>query len=384
MGLGPRNYAKKTITVNVQALSNDFAYSYPTREIARDALDAWEKVTGIDFVEVSHGAQIIFREDFEWIKATPRLGDGKAIGYEINIRASLWDYYATEEFAERNFYRLYLHEIGHALGLRHPHDEGHNFEDDVIQKTVMSYNYDKNDPWPASPMIADINAVKTLWGSKSELGDNVYNLMELRKYDGSVMSISDDGGHDWISVNHSTTGTIIDLRPGSASKVESKTNNVFIHKDTVIEDVYGSIRDDVITGNYADNDIFGSHGNDKLYGGPKGGDDTLDGGTGDDKLYGGIGNDVLYGGEGDDFLSGGPGVNILYGGDGADTFRFKPKYEEYLLIPDFETQDKIMVVADKHPDVYATLLGVRVESEGSEMFLAGADLQVVEDAIFIA
>ena len=39
------------------------------------------------------------------------------------------------------------------------------------------------------------------------------------------------------------------------------------------------------------------------------------------------------------------------------------------MIPDFESHDKIMVVADEHPDVYATLLGVRVESEGSEMFL---------------
>ena len=60
---------------------------------------------------------------------------------------------------------------------------------------------------------------------------------------------------------------------------------------------------------------------------PRGGDDTIHGGTGDDIIYGQGGNDTLYGDDGndaifgekaDDILNGGAGVDVLDGGDGRD------------------------------------------------------------------
>jgi Ca2+-binding RTX toxin-like protein len=67
---------------------------------------------------------------------------------------------------------------------------------------------------------------------------------------------------------------------------------------TSIENVVGSARDDVITGNDAANLLKGGAGYDSLSGGV--GNDTLDGGTGNDQLNGGKGADKLIGGEGSD------------------------------------------------------------------------------------
>lgn len=104
-----------------------------------------------------------------------------------------------------------------------------------------------------------------------------------------------------------------------------------------IENLAGSVYDDVLAGDRRDNVLNGHAGNDKLYGGPGGGDDTLSGGSGDDSLFGGLGmdmlageaghdvliggmdNDILDGGNGDDTLRGGPGADVLIGGAGLDT-----------------------------------------------------------------
>ena len=88
-----------------------------------------------------------------------------------------------------------------------------------------------------------------------------------------------------------------------------------------IENLAGSVYDDVLAGDRRDNVLNGHAGNDKLYGGPGGGDDTLSGGRGDDSLFGGLGMDVLTGEAGHDFLIGGMGDDVLDGGNGNDTLR---------------------------------------------------------------
>jgi len=91
-----------------------------------------------------------------------------------------------------------------------------------------------------------------------------------------------------------------------------------------IEDVQGSLEDDVLIGNQGANRLRGHEGDDTLVG--NGGDDSLYGGgslarpslEGDDALHGGFGDDALYGGYGNDRLYGGPGVDRLVGGPGND------------------------------------------------------------------
>lgn len=93
-----------------------------------------------------------------------------------------------------------------------------------------------------------------------------------------------------------------------------------------IENVVGSLFDDVLTGDRKANNLSGGYGNDRLTG--AGGDDFLNGNVGDDTVIGGTGNDTvagssgndhLYGSAGNDRLDGGVGRNTLEGGDGNDT-----------------------------------------------------------------
>jgi Ca2+-binding RTX toxin-like protein len=106
-----------------------------------------------------------------------------------------------------------------------------------------------------------------------------------------------------------------------------------------VENVTGSIENDVIRGNALANVLQGIGGSDTLEG--RGGDDvligdgddgdgfiqqdeapgndTLDGGAGDDELFGNDGNDTLIGGTGDDELLGEGGNDTLIGGTGLNT-----------------------------------------------------------------
>jgi serralysin len=101
-----------------------------------------------------------------------------------------------------------------------------------------------------------------------------------------------------------------------------------------IENVAGSIEDDIIRGDAKANILVGNNGDDLLEG--RDGDDVLigggsgfdigadesflgDNGSGNDVLDGGAGNDQLFGQDGNDTLIGGAGVNKIDGGTGTDT-----------------------------------------------------------------
>jgi Ca2+-binding RTX toxin-like protein len=83
-----------------------------------------------------------------------------------------------------------------------------------------------------------------------------------------------------------------------------------------IENVDGSIFNDVIVGDDEDNVLNGLSGDDVINGG--GGNDTVRGGEGNDTLNGGAGNDVVEGGNGNDDVFGGDGNDVLRGGNGND------------------------------------------------------------------
>jgi Ca2+-binding RTX toxin-like protein len=87
-----------------------------------------------------------------------------------------------------------------------------------------------------------------------------------------------------------------------------------------IENVLGSIYDDTIRGDGAENLLEGTNGDDVLDG--RGGNDRLDGGFDDDSLTGGIGNDLLFGNQGNDTLFGDDGADLLDGGAGVDTANY--------------------------------------------------------------
>ncbi|MFY2048898.1 VCBS domain-containing protein, partial [Achromobacter xylosoxidans] len=85
--------------------------------------------------------------------------------------------------------------------------------------------------------------------------------------------------------------------------------------------IHGGTGDDIIYGQGGNDTLYGDDGNDIIYGGA--GDDKLYGGEGNDVLHGGSGNDTLEGGNGNDLLIGGKGDDTLIGGAGSDTFKWE-------------------------------------------------------------
>ena len=117
-------------------------------------------------------------------------------------------------------------------------------------------------------------------------------------------STEDDAIGDTISYGYSDAGVTINLSDGTARG--GHADGDIIGDD--IENVSGSMYDDMLTGTRGENSLWGLGGNDEL-----------DGGRRMDMLFGGAGDDDLDGGDGDDTLNGGDGADMLTGGDGVDT-----------------------------------------------------------------
>ena len=83
------------------------------------------------------------------------------------------------------------------------------------------------------------------------------------------------------------------------------------------DNLYGDMKDNIISGLGGYDIIYGGNGNDTINGND--GNDELHGDDGNDQLFGGDGNDTLYGENGNDTLIGGAGSDNLQGGDGNDT-----------------------------------------------------------------
>ena len=108
---------------------------------------------------------------------------------------------------------------------------------------------------------------------------------------------------DTIAYDYSPMGVTINLRAGTASGGDAEGDELA----SDIENVRGSMHDDMLSGSRGDNMIWGLEGMDNLYGD-----------KGDDDLFGGAGDDELDGGDGDDTLEGGSGADVLTGGEDDD------------------------------------------------------------------
>ncbi|HSH91824.1 MAG TPA: calcium-binding protein, partial [Ramlibacter sp.] len=116
-------------------------------------------------------------------------------------------------------------------------------------------------------------------------------------------SIDGGSGWDYVSYLGSPSGVVVDL---VGCTVTGGDGNDIIFN---VEEIFGSLSDDLITGDALENDLHGEDGDDTLAGGD--GNDYLDGYSGDDILSGGNGDDTLYGSWGNDTLDG--GANGIFG-----------------------------------------------------------------------
>lgn len=231
-------------------------------------------------------------------------------------------------------YTTFMHEIGHSLGLEHPHENGMPVERDSMEFTVMSYrSYTGapltgyvNESWgyAQSLMQLDIAAIQQLYGANftTNAGNTVYTWspttgeMSVNGVGQGApggnrifMTVWDGGGVDTYDFSRYTTNLSIDLNPGAwtttspaqlaklhyngSQIADGNIANALLYKGdlrSLIENARGGSGADSITGNQADNTLWGNAGNDQLYG--NNGNDMLIGGTGADRLDGGAGIDT--------------------------------------------------------------------------------------------
>jgi Ca2+-binding RTX toxin-like protein len=240
-----------------EAVDSWRAFNSTEKNLAISAMKQISAQSGIRFVEAKAGTgDIRFgKVNFDYTDAPDATGfayypsrfvdkDGSAenlIGGDVFINTQ----------AQANQFLL-LHEIGHAVGLKHPFEGDRTLalELDSHDHTVMSYT---GRGTAARLQHLDIDALRSLYGSSTPA----------------------DGTLEKFSFN-------------SASQV--------------LTQVWGE-RSSTIAGTGIRDNINAGAGNDIVAG--MNGNDILKGGSGSDRLFGGAGNDVLDGGSGDDYIFGG-------------------------------------------------------------------------------
>ena len=316
------------------------AFTPEQRSLAVQALNLWSDVANVTFTEVSDagaGGTIRFgyanpnfnASGWAWTPSSyPNAGDvwlNSTIAN--NLTPGSWSFGTL------------IHEIGHALGLKHPFDTSGTTlptAQDNYQYSNMSYTQhpDMLGVRPQTPQLYDVAAIQYLYGANmnTRSQNSTYSWGTNATF---IQTIWDGGGIDTISAENQTRDSVINLEPGSFSSIganrsSNARNNVAIAYGVTIENAVGGSGSDQLFGNATSN--------------------LLEGGDGNDTLNGGRGTDTLLGGAGDDSLDGGGGFDRLIGGTGADHFVFQSVSEGRDNITDFS-------VVDDTIDVFAAGFG---------------------------
>jgi Ca2+-binding RTX toxin-like protein len=301
----------------------------------------------------------------------------------------------------------FIHEIGHALGLKHPFDtgstdssafpgidpndpsastqEGDNKLNSKLN-TIMSYSEADppvNLPFggapggpDATPMALDIAAIQMLYGANTTTAsdNDTYALTDPGSPAGATWQcIWDTGGTDQIVYN-GVANAVIDLRPATLD--DSPTgggmgsytwNHTAVSRGgTIAGDITNALPDQGgVTGVLIEN---------------------AQGGSGQDLVTGNDADNVLQGGSGDDVISALAGNNIINGNDGNDTMTGGLGNDVFIVDFDFVSNGSHDVITDFDSDPaggqdFLDISGLAINDLGSfatfvQMAQVGNDTQI--------
>lgn len=292
--------------------------SFTTEELAafQAAFDMFEGFTDLEFNIVSDqaSAEFVFVLD-STIGGLGRMGppgfdSGEGVGV-FQWQTSSWSTAGLTPGGDG--FNTIVHEIGHGLGLAHPHDDGgtsavlagvtsafNSYGDFALNQsiwTMMSYNRgfptgqgSGNDFFGvnATPMAVDIAVLQSKYGADmtANTGDDTYNLPDQSGVGIGWEAIWDAGGNDRIRYD-GADNTLIDLREatlqaeagggGFASFAGSVLGGFTIANGVVIERALSDAGNDILVGNAADNELSARAGDDIVI--ATGGSDTINGGA---------------------------------------------------------------------------------------------------------
>jgi serralysin len=315
------------------------AFNAAQQMMARSALTMYASVANLHFSELSETAtqhaDLRFAMSDRPSSGWAYLPNTAAEGGDAWFNGTVGLYTSPVKGNYASF--AFMHEIGHSLGLDHPH-EGKVMpgDQDSMEYTVMSYRSYvgasttaglTNETWgyAQSPMLYDIAALQQLYGANyttnssntlyswsPTTGEMTINGVRQGAPGGNkiLLTVWDGGGSDTYDFSNYASNLIVDLGPGAwtstaasqlaklnadGSKIAAGNiaNALLFQRDAraLIENAVGGSGSDRLTGNETANLLKGGAGKDKLS--SLAGNDTLDGGLGADMLVGGAGADAF-------------------------------------------------------------------------------------------
>ena len=306
-------------------------------------------------------------------------------------------FYGTDHF------NTIMHEMGHAFGLKHGHDDG--FERTLTadrndnEFSVMTYaSYIGADSEgatearlgssPQSYMMYDIAALQAYYGANfSKVGTEAvytwdattgqqYINGEAAPYTGAsetgkiLTTVWTQGATATYDLSNFAEGQLADLRPGQwlrFSSAQIADLNSLADEGTPEYQAQGNVYNALLyqgdTRSLISNVITGS-GHDRLIGNDIA--NRLFAGAGDDTIDGGLGNDTISGGAGEDIITFGAGRSLLrdlladLNGDRVLDLGFDNAVQ---ILGIRATRDNFVVTADAD--------GVAIGLDGSSFHLAG-------------
>jgi hypothetical protein len=320
-----------------QAMASFREFDAGEKELARIALQQWAAVSGVRFVEAAPGTGDIKFNKFDF-NLIPGGSIYAGLGHtpERSLRAQS----SSEELVGGDVLinsrapmsvDLLLHEIGHALGLKHPFDGYPTLSSGLDNKsnTVMSYT---GTPTGALGWL-DIQAIQSLYGTTNP------NTWSWNAATGQLTQVGTNaadtifgtGQHDIIRgangndiIGGFSGNDYLDGGAGADVMHGGDGNDTYVvdsPKDVVSED--GNGLDVVLSSVTYSLAQYGSLENLTLTG------------TANINGSGNGANNVITGNGGDNILAGGLGTNILDGGGGNNTAKFESFRSSYNVYADF-------------------------------------------------